>query len=136
MHYTDHEKQLFRPSDAMWAEPADAMAEEGVGVTSIVASGSPSFVEFAFLDKSLLGTFNNRVPRALSARAILARVSQMGKPPWMCCTLTGPSLCFTLILAAQRSMLVIMPTAAVFHIFNTSAWCFTRVATENGECGF
>lgn len=49
MYDTDREKQLFKPSDAMWADLADEMAEEGVGVFSIVATGVSSFVDFASL---------------------------------------------------------------------------------------
>lgn len=55
LYDTDQEKQLFRPSNAMWNELAEEMADEGIGVSAIVATASSSYVDFASLGLPISG---------------------------------------------------------------------------------
>lgn len=47
MYNSDKEKQLFIPRDPSWREIAEECAEEGIGVTMFVGSGTTTYLDIA-----------------------------------------------------------------------------------------
>ena len=47
MYDTDKEKSLFLPQDRFWRDLAEECAEEGIGVSTIIANGQSIFVDIA-----------------------------------------------------------------------------------------